>query len=138
MALNIENSFFSGNLARSVDINQLEEEGTDGNRINEILNDPASVSGSGGAISLSLDTSASARYKRFKLIFYKSLHRPLKSQIWPVFLMSSAGSERLTERSYCSSQTFNTFFSPSKSVIQKKMYQNHKYQDLIKKWGWVF
>ena len=57
----MENSYFSNNLARSVDINQLEADGTDENVVTAILNDPSSVSGSGGAIALNLDTTGGAR-----------------------------------------------------------------------------
>ena len=57
----MENSYFSNNLARSVDINQLEADGTDENVVTAILNDPSSVSGSGGAIALNLDTTEGAR-----------------------------------------------------------------------------
>ena len=57
----MENSYFSSNLARSVDINQLEADGTDENVVTAILNDPSSVSGSGGAIALNLDTTGGAR-----------------------------------------------------------------------------
>ena len=62
VALHVENSYFSSNLARSVDINQLEADGTDTNIVTAILNDPSSVSGSGGAIALNLDTTGGARW----------------------------------------------------------------------------
>ena len=59
--MTIERSVFSGNLANSVDINQLEADGTDENRVAAILNDPGSISGSGGAIALNLDSTSGAR-----------------------------------------------------------------------------
>ena len=50
--MTLENNYFSGNLARNVDINQLEADGLDPVQVAEILNDISLISGSGGAIAL--------------------------------------------------------------------------------------
>ena len=63
ISLLIENSEFSNNGAASINIDNLSDAGLlSGDSLNNVLNDPTLVSGTGGAVSLNLVNSARYKY----------------------------------------------------------------------------